>query len=201
MKLLMFFRFSFLIALASYTSCGPGVIDYSEDLGDGYTYNGGNRIINADNIFEDGIFPNVLSYSFDSSYIIAKQEPSYKTYRDFLADDIGSKVEIILYGDTSAGMNIYSKNFLNSFWWKDTILRKKIAKEIGPNNQRNFEKISLIVDSVITTNAYYKKIITRKLNYWIIVKKGRKLLGPFSVGEYKIARQELKIPETLTFQN
>ncbi|MEO8112587.1 MAG: hypothetical protein ABI594_21235 [Ginsengibacter sp.] len=199
MTITTLFRFSFLVTLCVCVSCGFGSKDFIENLGDGYTYDGGNRLIFADNIFEDGIFPNVLSYNFDSSYIIATQEPSNENYKDYLGDDIAAKFSILLYSDTINEMDTYKRQFINSFWWTDTILRKKIANEIGPKNQKNIEKINTIVDSVIATNDYYLKMFARKLNYWIVLKKEKKLLGPFSIDEYKAARQELKIPETLKF--
>jgi len=74
------------IALFVLCGCGPGIADTQEDLGGGYTYiaEGSTRRIFPKSSYEDGIYPNVANYSFDSNFIIVKQIPVYEDINNYL---------------------------------------------------------------------------------------------------------------------
>jgi len=89
------------------------------------------------------------------------------------------------------------KDLWEVFWWTDTLLKNKIAKNISADNFNNNDEISRIVDSVVTHNGYFKKMFAAKVNYWILKKDGNHVYGPLSFQEYMIKRKELFIPDEL----
>lgn len=191
-------RFVLFLSLL-FHSCGPGFVNYDENLGDGYTYDGRKSLIFSEDGFEEGIYPKVINYNFDNNFIIIIQKPFREDFKFFLASDIAANFIILLYYDNKHMIPTEIK-FKNSFWWQDTILRKKMATYVNKENNNNIEKIDEIVDSVLTNNEYFKNIFARELNYWIIVKKNREILGPYSFDEYKAQRKELNMPESLHFK-
>ena len=174
-----------MIVISSFWSaCGAGVGDTSEDLGNGYTYRseGSMRWINPGiSIYEDGIDGNVVEYKFDKNYILAIQEPSEVFYKGYFRSMLTYKYSGLIYDPTSVkNVDIHQRKFVNSRWWQDSILRKKMASHITPDNNNDDAQVESIVDSVIKTDSYYKRIFSRKRNYWIIRKKDNELFGPFS---------------------
>ncbi len=73
-------------------------------------------------------------------------------------------------------------------------LYEQLEHQISINNtEDDFRKASFIVDSLIKHNLYYKNIFNKKYNYWIINKKEKKLLGPFTYKEFQTKKMELDI--------
>lgn len=52
-------------------------------------------------------------------------------------------------------------------------------------------------DSILKNDPYYKKLFSRKTNYWIISKKDHQVYGPYSKPEYEAKRKELKVSKKL----
>ncbi|MGX5687424.1 hypothetical protein [Arcticibacter tournemirensis] len=191
-----------VIGISCFWLACQGLGDASEDLGSGYTYrsDGGNHWIRGDHVMKDGIDVNVIAYNFNKDYVIAMQEPFEEYYKVYLTNNLISRYGIMLY-DSAAIKNpdVHQKKFLNSPWWQDSALRKRMAAHILPDNNNDNAEIESIVDSVIKSDPYYKRIFSRKLNYWIIRKKDNELFGPFSKEEYLTKRNELGIPKELAF--
>jgi hypothetical protein len=52
-------------------------------------------------------------------------------------------------------------------------------------------------DSIIKTDAFYQKLFSNHVNYWIISHTENKTYGPLTVDEYLKARQTLNVPSNL----
>ncbi|MGX5691269.1 hypothetical protein [Arcticibacter tournemirensis] len=192
-----------LIPYFFFLSACQGLGDAADDLGNGYVYrsDGGMRWINpGGSIYADGIDGNVLKYKYNHDYIIAIQEPSEEYYKSHFSSIMIYKYSGLLYDSLAIkNADVHQKKFLNSRWWQDSTLRKRMAAHISPDNNNDNAVIESIVDSVIKSDPYYKLIFSGKLNYWIIRKKDNELFGPFSQGEYLRKRHELGIPKELAF--
>ncbi len=80
-------------------------------------------------------------------------------------------------------------------------LRNEDHKRYPNNSEEERLKTDRIADSIITNDPYYQKIFARKLNYWIMSHKNKKMYGPLSEIEYLKKRKELRVPEELQVHN
>lgn len=185
------------------SSCGPGIGDVTEDLGNGYYYRaeGSTRWIMPDNIFKDGVYANVIDYSSNNNFIIVKQSPS-KDINVLFTEILKSRYDLLLHEKDSMEQTKEVKNFLNSELWKDSIWHKKIANQVFENNVvKNSDSLNKIAKQIIQKDSFFKSMLSRKINYFIIDKKKQIVFGSFSINEYMLKRKELNIPESLIFEN
>ena len=189
-KYILLIGISFSI-LTSCSNLGDTVIN----LGDGYVYrtDGGHSWIGADNIMKDWVYPNVIDYEYNDKHIIIIQKPILEGYKRFLEQELRYRYETIVYKQYETKNDIHRKKFLNSHFWKDKILHQRMLSEMKPDNQTSFEAISIISDSIIKYDPYFKRSLSRKKNYWIIEKKKNLVLGPYSKPQYLMKRKELNI--------
>jgi hypothetical protein len=193
----------FISILLLFSSCGPGIGDVSEDLGNGYYYRaeGSTRWIMPDNIFKDGVYANVIDYSSNNNFIIVKQSPS-KDINVLFTEILKSRYDLLLHEKDSMEQTKEVKNFLNSELWKDSIWHKKIANQVFENNVvKNSDSLNKIAKQIIQKDSFFKNMLSRKINYFIIDKKKQIVFGSFSINEYMLKRKELYIPESLIFEN
>jgi hypothetical protein len=193
----------FISILLLFYSCGPGIGDVSEDLGNGYYYRaeGSTRWIMPDNIFKDGVYANVIDYSSNNNFIIVKQSPS-KDINVLFTEILKSRYDLLLHEKDSMEQTKEVKNFLNSELWKDSIWHKKIANQVFENNVvKNSDSLNKIAKQIIQKDSFFKSMLSRKINYFIIDKKKQIVFGSFSINEYMLKRKELNIPESLIFEN
>jgi hypothetical protein len=185
------------------SSCGPGIGDVTEDLGNGYYYRaeGSTRWIMPDNIFKDGVYANVIDYSSNNNFIIVKQSPS-KDINVLFTEILKSRYDLLLHEKDSMEQTKEVKNFLNSELWKDSIWHKKIANLVFKNNVvKKSDSLNKIANQIIQKESFFKNMLSRKINYFIIDKKKQIVFGSFSINEYMHKRKELNIPESLIFEN
>ena len=82
--------------------------------------------------------------------------------------------------------------------------RDELAGKLNPGDYyRSTEdiiKFQKLADSLIKYDAYYQKILSHKINYWIISNKENHVYGPLTLKEYFDKRKELHIPENLTIK-
>jgi hypothetical protein len=91
---------------------------------------------------------------------------------------------------------------LNSELWKDSIWHKKIANLVFKNNVvKKSDSLNKIANQIIQKESFFKNMLSRKINYFIIDKKKQIVFGSFSINEYMHKRKELNIPESLIFEN
>ena len=179
-------------------------IDESGDLGGGYRFkaDGGMMWIRGANVYEEGIPGNVTDYTSDSNFIIAKQEPSKEYYHYFFSSDIVSRYFYLFYNnEVIENPNELQRRFMNSKWWLDPELKRKMSGFISSDNYNNDEEIYRIVDSVVTHDPEYKKIFASKVNYWILVKRGNLVYGPLTKKQYLEKSMDFAIPIDLLLED
>ena len=118
---------------------------------------------------------DVIDYSFDDNYIIAKQ----KHNREVLLNEL--KMELSSWGGY---YNIYKREGVINF--KDVqVSLKEISKQIELSGSTN------LADSIISHSSYYKELLTpNKINYYIIDKDEDSILGPFDKLEFEKIKKE-----------
>ena len=118
---------------------------------------------------------DIIDYSFDNNYIIAKQ----KYNREVLLNELG--MELSSWGGY---YNIYKREGVINF--KDVpVSLKEISKQIDLGRSTN------LADSIISHSTYYKELLTpNKINYYIIDKDEDSILGPFDKLEFEKIKKE-----------
>ncbi len=118
---------------------------------------------------------DIIDYSFDDNYIIAKQ----KYNREVLLNELG--MELSSWG---GDYNIYKREGVINF--NDVpVSLKEISKQIELRGSTN------LADSIISHSSYYKELLTpNKINYYIIDKDEDSILGPFDKLEFEKIKKE-----------
>ena len=118
---------------------------------------------------------DIIDYSFDDNYIIAKQ----KYNREVLLNEL--RMELSSWGGY---YNIYKREGVINF--KDVqVSLKEISKQIELRGSTN------LADSIISHSSYYKELLTpNKINYYIIDKDEDSILGPFDKLEFEKIKKE-----------
>lgn len=118
---------------------------------------------------------DVIDYSFDDNYIIAKQ----KYNREVLLNEL--EMELSRWGGY---YNIYKREGVINF--NDVpVSLKEISKQIELRGSTN------LADSIISHSSYYKELLTpNKINYYIIDKDEDSILGPFDMLEFEKRKKE-----------
>ena len=121
---------------------------------------------------------DIIDYSFDDNYIIAKQ----KYNREVLLNELG--MELSSWGGY---YNIYKREGVINF--NDVpVSLKEISKQIELRGSTN------LADSIISHSTYYKELLTpNKINYYIIDKDEDSILGPFDKLEFEKIKKEKEI--------
>ena len=118
---------------------------------------------------------DIIDYSFDDNYIIAKQ----KYNREVLSNELG--MELSRWGGY---YNIYKREGVINFNDVQVSL-KEISKQIELRGSTN------LADSIISHSTYYKELLTpNKINYYIIDKDEDSILGPFDKLEFEKIKKE-----------
>ena len=118
---------------------------------------------------------DIIDYSFDDNYIIAKQ----KYNREVLLNELG--MELSSWG---GDYDIYKREGVINF--NDVpVSLKEISKQIELRRRTN------LADSIISHSTYYKELLTpNKINYYIIDKDEDSILGPFDKLEFEKVKKE-----------
>ena len=118
---------------------------------------------------------DIIDYSFDDNYIIAKQ----KYNREVLLNEL--RMELSSWG---GDYNIYKREGVINFNDVQVSL-KEISKQIELGRSTN------LADSIISHSSYYKELLTpNKINYYIIDKDEDSILGPFDKLEFEKVKKE-----------
>ena len=118
---------------------------------------------------------DIIDYSFDDNYIIAKQ----KHNREVLLNEL--EMELSRWGGY---YNIYKREGVINFNDVQVSL-KEISKQIELRGSTN------LADSIISHSSYYKELLTpNKINYYIIDKDEDSILGPFDKLEFEKIKKE-----------
>ena len=147
-------------------------------------------IYNKQTYYKTEIYSKIIDYKFDLKFIIAKQNPDYEYYKNFVRSNYS--IRFAIYED-------YLKNSKTETFKKETtpFIRKsiiadslhyKLLKSKGvtsKNKVEDMKKIEIILDSVFKFDPFYKKVFSSKENYWIIDKANNLRFGPFSKNEFE----------------
>ena len=118
---------------------------------------------------------DIIDYSFDDNYIIAKQ----KYNREVLLNEL--EMELSSWGGY---YNIYKREGVINFNDVQVSL-KEISKQIELRGSTN------LADSIISHSTYYKELLTpNKINYYIIDKDEDSILGPLDKLEFEKIKKE-----------
>ena len=118
---------------------------------------------------------DIIDYSFDDNYIIAKQ----KYNREVLLNEL--EMELSSWGGY---YNIYKREGVINFNDVQVSL-KEISKQIELRGSTN------LADSIISHSTYYKELLTpNKINYYIIDKDEDSILGPLDKLEFEKVKKE-----------
>ena len=118
---------------------------------------------------------DIIDYSFDDNYIIAKQ----KYNREVLLNELG--MELSSWGGY---YNIYKREGVINF--NDVpVSLKEISKQIELRRSTN------LADSIISHSTYYKELLTpNKINYYFIDMDKDSTWGPFDKLEFEKIKKE-----------
>ena len=118
---------------------------------------------------------DIIDYSFDDNYIIAKQ----KYNREVLLNEL--RMELSSWG---GDYNMHKREGIINF--NDVpVSLKEISKQIELGRSTN------LADSIISHSTYYKELLTpNKINYYIIDKDEDSILGPFDKLEFEKIKKE-----------
>jgi len=171
------------------------------DLGDNYVCKldgSTTSIYNKQTYYNTEIHSKITEYKTDEQYIIAKQKPDYKYYKDFVESNYSTRFAIYEDYLKNSGTEEFKK-VTNPFIRKSIIADSsfyKLLKSKGvtsKNQIEDMEKIKIILDSVFHYDPFYKKVFSSKENYWIIDKDNNIRFGPFSKTEFEKELKQKKI--------
>jgi hypothetical protein len=185
-------------------SCRFDSDDINVNLGKGYVCieKGTLTEIYANNSygFGQGIYPFVKNYAFNEDFVIVEQETKREEILTSFTDKLRSNYGFLLYMKDSIKITKDVKKFMQSKIWTDSILHKEISREVLPeSNVRSFDTLGKIASKIIDEEPYFKEMLSRKVNYYIIDKQRQEVYGPFSKVNYLAKRKELKVSKTLVF--
>ena len=181
-------------------TCGGGINDRTMELSGGYVArrDGGITYILPDNIFNEGIYPNVVDFTFNKDFILVLQEPSKKQFVTFLSSDILKRyLALSNIHDTTKltkdDYELFNKNLV-----ADSSFYRMLSKELSPNNtEEDLRKSLEIAKKIISSSEYYQKILSNGIDYWIISHIDKKKYGPFTKEEFFKKASELGVPQEL----
>jgi hypothetical protein len=173
------------------TSCNPSSPGWT-DLGNDYYFRiqGPLSCIIPHNLHKGpSIYPTVISFVNKKRYVFALQKPNRKEISDFLSFDMCSRFftyDMFINGDLSN-----SNEELNRAIVADSLLYKLLkSKGVDTKKAANRNICSLVADSLLSTEPY-REMFYNPLNYWILDKEGKKVLGPFTKDEFDIQVKKL----------
>ncbi len=183
----------FIISILQY-SCA-NFSSHSEDIGENYFFRDIAEISPRNSYYKTKIYPKVIDYKFNEKYIIAKQKPSAEDYKHCLSDDLAGRFTIydlyIKERDTVDYSKLTTPYILKEIK-ADSLLYIRL-KKIGVSSnesEEDFNKIKVYADSIIQNDSFYKKVLSAKINYWIIDIKKNIRFGPYTESEFE---KEIKL--------
>ena len=198
----------FVVGLV-FTSCGGGLSDFIDDLGGGYYYlgEGGDYSViyysagEKRNIDEIIIHAKIIKYIVDNEYVFVKQKPSLRSYQSYMERELSLTTDVHRNVDnfgvdslSSIENKIYSKTLLDSSFY-----RKLYESTTTENLISDQEYFRYVADSLIKVDPSLGYVFSGDIQYWIILKKEKRVLGPFSEDKFEVERVKLNIPEGINF--
>lgn len=150
-------------------------------------------------VYYNTIYPDVVNYAYNDSFIIAEQVPRADEYIGTFSEDLLGRFEN--YRHYTKDTSILSQEFYSRYRGyieKDSTLYKSFVYAGAGENESKNRAISInLTESLIKTDPYFINLFRREYVYWIIVHKTGDLLGPFSKEDFFKMGKELNIPSEL----
>ncbi|GGH27325.1 hypothetical protein FAZ19_18885 [Sphingobacterium alkalisoli] len=200
-----------IITALSAVSCGPGFGDISRELSGGYEYwSEGSSPYLLGPSWGKQIYPQVIDYDFDSSFVIVVQKPSLNDHKAFLKGKLSIEYGVFIDYEDKNTLKI-DVDFLERYLFPDSILYRNMkSRGISTTRSRaDFGLMQGVIDSLFQYDPYYVDLFSRPVNYWIISHKEQnaddyvpmsRVYGPYSREDYLKKRKELGVPEELTLK-
>ena len=174
--------------------------DQTRALSGGYIYrvDGSMRYVLPDHIFHEGIYPDVIAYSFDDNFILILQKPSRKHVINFLAQDILTRYLVLYHAGEIEDLKPGEKEILVNGYIQDSSFYSMLNDVFSPNNTaEDIRKSTEIAKELLDKNPYYTSLLEKELSYWIIDHSSGIKFGPLTREEFESQSIRLKIPEDL----
>ena len=193
-------KFSILLLFILLNSCANLNDDWI-DLGNDYVCKidaDTKSIYNRQVYYKTEIHSKILDYKFNDKYIIAKQNPDYEYYKNFVESDYSTRFMIyenyLKEGKTKEFHRVTTPFIRKAIIADSSFYKKLKSKGITSENQiADMDKIKIMLDSVFKFDPFYKKVFSSNENYWIINKVKNIRFGPFSKSEFQKALTEKKV--------
>jgi hypothetical protein len=169
--------------------------DESQELGDGYTYVGEGGDLNYI-IGRRTIYPKVVSYDFDESFIVIAQEPSLEGYKSILGTDLDFPYDSYpsYLADSANLQQKLSKSDFETVRKFGPLFSVFKQKELSANNTSADIAIrEAVADSLLHNDPHYQTIFRNKRNFWIIQKDKDALFGPYDFRQFNQQREKMGI--------
>ncbi len=151
-------------------------IPYQEVTFDVSMFSGNGIYVYKDQLPVPIIFPRIISYSYDSLYIIVKQKIDYKETQ-ILIENMLFKPNVFKYDKSLVPLD--KKYTLND----SQLISLKLEGEY--------------VDSIMNEDSHIKKMIEHKENYYIIDKTKKEVIGPLAKSEFDEKREAMHLSDKL----
>ena len=195
-----------ILVFVLFPSCGAGVSDYIENLGDNYYYlrEGGeyNTIYfsksDSNTIDRRIISSGVEQVDFNDEHVILKRIISKNQVLDSINRDLTLRFSFIelLKKPIILKKSIYKNRTFRS---GDSVIHRKLYS-LGFNNKNsiNDKKIlTTLSDSIFRANDYLKQLVNQKEIYYIISKRDHKIYGGFDKIEFLNKRKKENVSNQL----
>ena len=169
--------------------------DEAQVLGNGYTYVGEGAPLNYI-IGSHTIYPKVVGFEFDESFIVVAQEPNLEGYKSILSTDLDSPYSSYsdyLTDSASLQQKLSKTDFeiVRKFGSLFSVLKQKgLSRE---NTSADIKIREQVADSLLHNDPYYQTIFRQKRNFWIIQKEKDVLFGPFNFQQFNQQREIMGI--------
>lgn len=182
-------------------ACGSGWLnDKTKELSQGYIarVDGGISYILPDNIFNEGIYPNVIDFAYNEDFILVFQVPSKEHFITFLAQDIRIRFIALANVQNTSDLSKEDYELMKINLLADSSFYRMLTKELSPNNTpEDIKKSEDIAKDIIFNSDYYRSILEKDTCFWILSHIDKRKYGPFSkMGLFDKAK-ELNVPEEL----
>ena len=144
------------------------------------------------------IYSNVSDYVFDESFLVLEQKP----VEDFYGDDLSRAIS----GQYIRDARLYTSSGLlpreYEIWpgytnYENFQIFSVIDVDSSISNNQNYQALNYISDSLQRFDPYQNRIISSKVNYWILNLKTDKLHGPLRFNDYLIVKDSLGVNPVL----
>ncbi|GAA3963355.1 hypothetical protein [Hymenobacter antarcticus] len=182
-----------LLLLLLVSSCN--ISDEAKELGNGYTYVGEGAPLNYI-IGSHTIYPKVVGFEFDESFIVVAQEPNLEGYKSILGTDLDSPYSSYpnYLADSASLQHKLSKTDFETVRKFGPLFSALKQKDLSPENTSNDIAIrEAVADSLFHNDPYYQTIFRHKRNFWIIQKEKDVLFGPFNFQQFNQQREIMGI--------